>query len=122
MKWRVLGPVEAIADDRPIPVGRPQHRAVLAFLLLNANRAVSVEQLIEALWGGAAPSTARTQVHGCVSRLRHNLRAAGLGEALVRGGGGYRLDVAGGDLDLAVFADLVARAREVNPVEAAGLL
>ncbi len=122
MKWRILGPVEAIGNGGPIPVGRPQHRAVLAFMLLNANRPVSVEQLIEALWGGMAPSTARTQVHGCVSRLRQALRTGGLGEAIVRSPAGYRLDVGEGEFDLAVFTELTSRAREAPPAEAVPVL
>ncbi|MDI1465379.1 BTAD domain-containing putative transcriptional regulator [Catellatospora sp. KI3] len=111
MEWRLLGPVDAVVDGRPLPITRPQQRAVLAYLLLNANVTVSVEQLAEALWGGAVPASARTQIQVCVSRLRQLARAAGAGEPIASGAGGYRLAVAEGDLDLLAFTALAADAR-----------
>ncbi|HCT78689.1 MAG TPA: AfsR family transcriptional regulator [Micromonosporaceae bacterium] len=111
MKWRVLGPVEAVVRGEPLSITRPQQRAVLAYLLLNANVVVSLEQLVEALWGGAAPVSARTQIQVCVSRLRQLTRAAGAGETIVSEAGGYRLPVADEDLDVLVFSALAADAR-----------
>ncbi|GHJ47635.1 SARP family transcriptional regulator [Catellatospora sp. TT07R-123] len=112
MQWRLLGPVEAVVDGEPLAITRPQQRAVLAYLLLNANVTVSSEQLEEALWGGAAPARARTQVQVCVSRLRQLARGAGAGEPIASGAGGYRLAVADGDLDVLAFTALAADARE----------
>jgi DNA-binding SARP family transcriptional activator len=114
MRWRVLGPVGAWAHGEPLPVHRPQQRAVLAYLLLNANRVVSPEQLAEALWGGAPPPSARTQVQVCVSRLRQLARAAGAGELIVSEAGGYRIGAAEQDLDLTCFSALVNRAHELT--------
>jgi DNA-binding SARP family transcriptional activator len=55
IEFRVLGPVEAIGDDGPLQLGAPKQRALLAFLLLNANTVVSREQLVDALWGAEPP-------------------------------------------------------------------
>ena len=119
MRWRVLGPVEAVVRGEPLPITRPQHRAVLAYLLLNANVVVPSGQLAEALWGGAAPERARTQIQVCVSRLRHLIRTAGIGEKILSVAGGYRITVADEELDLIVFSALAAAAREHSEAGAA---
>jgi DNA-binding SARP family transcriptional activator len=62
LAFRVLGPVEVRVGDKVVDLGRPRFRAVLAYLLTHPNRIVSTDQLIEALWGGAMPSTARAQI------------------------------------------------------------
>ncbi|MFY1621929.1 BTAD domain-containing putative transcriptional regulator [Micromonospora sp. WMMD735] len=111
MTWRLLGPVEAVVRGERVPLGRPQQRAVLAYLLLNPNVVVSAEQLAEALWGGALPTRARAQVQVCVSRLRQLTRAAGIPETIHSDSGGYRLELAGDDLDVAVFSGLTDAAR-----------
>ncbi|WP_433309263.1 BTAD domain-containing putative transcriptional regulator [Micromonospora sp. CA-269861] len=111
MKWRLLGPVEAVVRGERVALGRPQQRAVLAYLLLNANVLVSAEHIAEALWGGALPARARAQVQVCVSRLRQLTRAADLPEMIFSGSGGYRLELADDDLDAAVFSTQTADAR-----------
>jgi DNA-binding SARP family transcriptional activator/tetratricopeptide (TPR) repeat protein len=111
MRWRILGPVEVAARDEPMPLPRPQQRSVLAYLLLNANHVVSTGRLVEALWGPAPPASARVQVQSCISQIRRALRAEGADNVLTSLAGGYRLSVADGELDLAVFTDYVARAR-----------
>ena len=58
MEYRVLGPLEVRGDDGPLPLGGAKQRALLALLLLNANRVVSRERLIDELWGDDPPETA----------------------------------------------------------------
>jgi predicted ATPase/class 3 adenylate cyclase len=70
MEYRVLGPLEAVGSDGPIPLGGAKQRAVLALLVLNANRVVSGERLIDELWGDDPPETASTGLQVYVSRLR----------------------------------------------------
>ena len=69
MQIRVLGPVEASVDDRPVTLGGAKLRAVLAMLGLEANRAVTADRLIEGLWGSirrrAPPRWSRTTSGGC---------------------------------------------------------
>jgi DNA-binding SARP family transcriptional activator len=73
LEFRILGPLEVVAGDGPIPLGGPKQRATLAILLLSANRVVSVERLADDLYSGAAPVTAVTQVQRQVSELRKAL-------------------------------------------------
>ncbi|MEV7231903.1 BTAD domain-containing putative transcriptional regulator [Polymorphospora sp. NPDC051019] len=126
MRWRILGPVEADIDGKVLDFRRPQQRAVLALLLLDAGRVVSPEQLINALWTGEPPRSSRTQVQVCVSRIRAALRGAGLTDVLLTQAGGYRLVVGPDELDLAVFTGAVAQARTAvaagQPATAAELL
>ncbi|PTA46510.1 AfsR/SARP family transcriptional regulator [Micromonospora sp. RP3T] len=111
MRWSLLGPVQVTAGGRVLPIDRPQQRAVLALLLLNAGRLVPLGQLVSALWGDDPPASARTQVQVCVSRIRAALRDAGAADLLATQGGGYRLTVRGTELDLAEFTAAVERAR-----------
>ena len=75
MEYRVLGPLEVLGEDGPLPLGGAKQRALLALLLLNANRVVSRERLIDDLWGDDPPETAVTTVQVYVSRLRKVLPA-----------------------------------------------
>jgi DNA-binding SARP family transcriptional activator len=91
-----------------LPPGRQE--VVLVRLLLDANRVVSIDQLIEAVWDDHPPATARTQVQICVSGLRSTLSGIGLDRVIVTKSFGYLLAVADDELDAKVFADQVASA------------
>ena len=73
MELRILGPVQAVRGGRDVPLGGPKQRAVLALLVLDAGRVVSVGQLAEALWQGrpppGAPKTLRSYVRFAPERL-----------------------------------------------------
>jgi DNA-binding SARP family transcriptional activator len=76
MEFRLLGPLELVGDDGrliELPAGKP--RVLLARLLLDAGRAVSVDRLVAGLWGEPPPATAGKVVQGYVSRLRRLLPA-----------------------------------------------
>src|SRR3982751_439412 len=57
VQFRVLGPLEAVDEGRPVPLGRRRTRALLAYLLLHANEPVSADRLIDELWPAEAPKT-----------------------------------------------------------------
>jgi DNA-binding SARP family transcriptional activator len=123
MRYAILGPVEVTTGTQTVRLDRPQRRALLAVLLLHANTVVSIEQLIEALWGGAPPATARAQMHALVAAVRRTLREAGADDVITTRTGGYVITVADGACDLRVFENLTARARATaDPDEAARLL
>ncbi|MCE6996499.1 tetratricopeptide repeat protein [Saccharothrix sp. S26] len=107
--YRILGPLH-VADGpgrvSRVPPGRQQ--MVLGALLLDANRVVSIDHLIDAVWDEAPPATARRQIQICVSALRANLASIGRDEAIVTRPPGYLLRVADGELDVQVFAALTA--------------
>ena len=108
MEYRILGPVEAHDDGQPLPLGGPKQRALLAMLLLQANRPVSRDRLIEGLWGEQAPPSAAHSLDGYVSRLRRTLGAG----RIERRPPGYVLHVEPDELDLHRFESLVEDARK----------
>ncbi len=110
MRFGILGPLEIWADDQRLAVGGPQQHALLAVLLLHANQVVSVDRLVDQLWGDRPPATAHGLLQGCVSGLRRSLRA-GPGERLLTRPPGYLLEVRPGELDRDRFEDLAAAGR-----------
>ncbi|MEN3306005.1 MAG: hypothetical protein V7603_2207 [Micromonosporaceae bacterium] len=111
MEFRVLGPLQIVAAGREWSVGSARQRVTLAVLLLERNRVVPVERLIDALWAENPPQTARAQVQICVSALRRLLAAAGGPDLLQTVHPGYLLRCAVGSVDLDVFERLVEAAR-----------
>jgi DNA-binding SARP family transcriptional activator len=123
LRYVILGPISVHTDAGPISLERPQRRAVLAVLVLNANQVVSVDRLIEGLWGGAPPATARAQLQALIAAVRRTLRDAGAGDAIATRAGGYVLTVQDGQSDLREFETLMQRARTcVVPADAARFL
>src|SRR3954468_5170450 len=104
IEYRVLGPLEVREGDRPLPLGGAKQRALLALLLLNANRVVSRERLIDDLWGDDPPETAITTLQVYVSRLRKLLGS----NALVTRPPGYLLAADTESIDLERFERLLA--------------
>jgi DNA-binding SARP family transcriptional activator/DNA-binding beta-propeller fold protein YncE len=114
LRFGVLGPLEASRDGVAIDLGTRKQRAVLALLLLNANRVVPTERLIDDLWGDAAPETARSALQVYVGGLRRAL--GGGGAVLATRSPGYVLFVDDGALDLDRFDTLCERARAADAV------
>jgi predicted ATPase/DNA-binding SARP family transcriptional activator len=104
--FRLLGPLEALADGTQLELGGPKQRAVLALLLLRMNEVVPRERLIDELWGDTPPPTARETLKVYVGRLRKLFPAAGPVPRLVTRGGGYALELEPGQLDLHRFTSL----------------
>ena len=102
MEFRLLGPVEAVDDDRVAAVGAGKRLALLALLLVHRNELLPAERLIDELWGEAPPATAAKSLQVHVSQLRKALRAAGdaaNGDRLVTRGHGYALRVEPDEVD-----------------------
>ncbi len=122
MKFRILGPLEVLADGAPLYVVAGKQRALLADLLLNPNRAIPVTKLVDDLWGDRAPESAVKAVQVNISRLRKVLPAG----RLRTHGPGYVLEVGDDELDLAEFTRLGEAGRQAlaggNPETAADLL
>lgn len=94
-----------IADGGQLPLGAPKQRALLAMLVINRNRPVSVDLLINAVWDQRPVPAARTSIHSYVSRLRGLIGAAGLdaNKVLASAPPGYQLSIADTDCDLGRF-------------------
>ncbi|WP_433789815.1 BTAD domain-containing putative transcriptional regulator [Actinoplanes sp. CA-252034] len=106
--FRLLGPVQIMSDGAPVTGIAPRHRAVLAYLLLHAGRVISMERLIDAMWGYDQPETARSQIHAAVTALRRALRSAGAGDVLQTRPGGYVAVPERGRVDVSEFDDLAS--------------
>ncbi|MYR02241.1 AfsR/SARP family transcriptional regulator, partial [Streptomyces sp. SID6139] len=100
-------PGEGTPDTAVRAIGSPKVRALLAALLLEPGRVVSVESLKDALWGGAPPASAQASLHNHVTRLRRLLDDP---ERLRSVPPGYLLRVDQGELDVDVFDALVTDA------------
>jgi DNA-binding SARP family transcriptional activator len=105
LDFGALGPLQMLAHGRPVPLGAPKQRAVLAMLLLNRNRPVSVDALIDAVWEEEPVPAARTSIHSYVSRLRGLIGSAGVdaNQVLASAAPGYQLSVDDSDCDLGRF-------------------
>jgi DNA-binding SARP family transcriptional activator len=111
----LLGPLQVCSDGVVVPISQGKLRALLAALLLNANRPVSVDELAGALWGPDPPATARVGVQNYVMQLRRTLGNAGT--RIVTQSHGYQIRVQDDELDVARFETL---ARDARAAVAAG--
>jgi DNA-binding SARP family transcriptional activator len=113
IRYAILGPIGLSDGERLQPAGGPRQVALLAFLLVHANRAVSSDRLIDTLWGRQSPASALQNLHVTISRLRKMLGADGAGEepVLRTVAGGYLLAVRPGELDAEVFQTRVEEGR-----------
>jgi predicted ATPase/DNA-binding SARP family transcriptional activator len=114
MEFRILGPLEALDEGRDVAPAGSKRRALLALLLLHANETLSIEQLIDELWGEHPPATAARTVQAHVSRLRKALDAGtgnGADGVIVTRERGYELTLDPDRLDALRFERLVADGR-----------
>ena len=94
-EFGVLGPLQIRVDGEPVALGTPKQRAVLAMLLINRNRPVATDALIEAAWEQFPPPDPRASLHSYVSNLRKLLAGIGVDSrtTLASAPPGYRLSV-----------------------------
>ncbi len=118
MEFRILGPLEAVAEGRVVALNAAKQRALLAILLLHANELVSSDRLIDDLWSGRPPATAAKILQKYVSQLRRSL-----GRVVIRtASSAYELATDAGSFDLLRFEQLVGTARAAAPADANAML
>jgi WD40 repeat protein/DNA-binding SARP family transcriptional activator len=113
---RVLGPLEVRSNGVDARLGGRKQRTVLALLAAEVGKRVSVDALIDGVWGEEPTTAARSTLQTYISNLR-----AAIGDVIVREGGAYRLATDPAHVDAVEFEEAVARAAEVvetNPAEA----
>ncbi|SEH90093.1 Transcriptional regulatory protein, C terminal [Mycolicibacterium rutilum] len=114
MHYRLLGPLQVVRADSTVDVGPHKQRVVLAALLLARGRVVSVDRLIDAVWGDDVPDSATASLQAYISNLRRALRAASgesqMASPIVRQPPGYYLEVDPDSVDVTAFAAHCARA------------
>jgi WD40 repeat protein/DNA-binding SARP family transcriptional activator/tRNA A-37 threonylcarbamoyl transferase component Bud32 len=107
VRFAVLGPLEVAGEDGPIPLGGPKQRIVLAHLVLAAGQVVSVEHLIDALWGEDLPEDPKSALRVYVSRIRSSLDL----DSIEARAPGYLLRADRDEVDALRFEDLLDEAR-----------
>lgn len=110
MEFRILGPLEVVADGQALAVPPGQQRALLLLLILNANRVLSAERILDEIWGERAPASGTRVLAFHVSRLRDAL-APGRAPGAPAGGletdaGGYVLRIDPAAIDAVCFEGL----------------
>jgi DNA-binding SARP family transcriptional activator len=120
VEFRVLGPLEVVHAGELVGVGSAQQREVLALLVLRAPEPVSVQALIDELWGERPPATAQHAMRVYVSAIRRRLRTAAGEEVFVRTlSSGYALDVSTERIDARRFERLLSDAQNLLASEPA---
>ncbi|MGW4228036.1 BTAD domain-containing putative transcriptional regulator [Streptomyces sp. NPDC004980] len=111
--FSLLGPLTAVADGRPLPLGPRKQRLVLATLLSRPNTPVPVDVLTDVVWPDAPPRTARKNLQVYISAARTLFGSVGDGDRdrVVHGYGGYRLRIGEGELDTLRFGALARAGR-----------
>lgn len=110
-EFRLLGPLEVVADGRLVEIGSARQRIVLSMLLLQANHVVPLNRLVDAVWADTPPSTSKSQIQACVSALRRQLRGIGAGCEIATRSVGYAIEVPDQALDIGRFQCLASRGR-----------
>jgi len=112
--FQILGPVTVIDQLGADLTPRSAHqRALLADLIIHANQVVSLDRLVDDLWGASPPTTARSSVHNLVSQLRKALGA----ETVITRAPGYAILIQPEQLDSVCFERLVHQAGGHEPRE-----
>ena len=112
LEIRVLGPVEVAWDGNPIDIGGVKARALVARLLIDHQIIVSVDRLVDSLWGDNDGPGAEIALRSTISRLRKRLRHAGvLQDLIVTRAPGYVLEVPANVTVAARLERLVAEGR-----------
>lgn len=124
LEFGVLGPLQVLAEGRSLVIGRRGMRGLLALLVAEANRVVPIDEIVDSLWADDPPATARTIVHGYVSRLRRLLEDNDPTESarILTSPPGYQLSVDPWRLDLHRARQLIYSARGKPAAMRAGLL
>src|SRR4051794_6756502 len=113
---RLLGPVDVLGASGAISVGGARPRAVLGMLAIADGQQLSVDAIVDGVWGDAPPVNVRNGLQVCVSGIRKALAVAfdspATAWSLVVAGRGYRLQLPDDAVDAAVFSAAVKRADE----------
>ncbi|MCE6997204.1 AAA family ATPase [Saccharothrix sp. S26] len=113
VRFGVLGPLRVERDGVPVALGGPRQRDLVTLLVLRANRFVSAEWLVDALWDGRPPSGAQVTLRSYVAVLRRALepeRGPRAPAELLRGHtGGYELSVPPDAVDAVRFTSLAGQ-------------
>jgi DNA-binding SARP family transcriptional activator len=122
-RFSILGPLEVRDGERVVPIRGGKLRTLLTVLLLKAGEPVAIDELVEVLWGGRPPASARRTLNVYVMRLRQAFGTADGHDLIRTTPGGYLLAIQPADLDLTVFEETLEQAgNAADPDEESRLL
>lgn len=112
-EYLILGPLEVRRAGETVDLGSPKQRIVLGSLILARGAVVSVDRLIDSVWGTHPPPAATTSLQAYISNLRRALRGESGGPSPIeRVNPGYRLTIADDSVDLVEYLALARRIRD----------
>ncbi|MFV1971268.1 MAG: BTAD domain-containing putative transcriptional regulator, partial [Acidimicrobiia bacterium] len=109
MEFRILGPLEVVADSEPVRLGGRSEQVVLAALIVDADRVVSADRLLDILWGEEVPNTGLKTLRSHLSRIRSRLKP--WGQPIETVADGYVLRADTEEIDAHRFESLLVEAR-----------
>ena len=128
MDFGVLGPFEVLDNGKPVNIGPRQQRALLALLLINLNRVVSTDRILEDLWHDDVADKEKT-LWVYISRLRATLEPQrspnSKSSVLITRDRGYELTIEEERVDSNRFESMANLGRDLvrdDPVAAAQTL
>lgn len=111
MWFGVLGPLEVVADGRQVRLGGPRQEKILAALLVEAGRVVSVDRLVDVVWTADVPATATRQIRNVTNVVRRQLLDGGAPPHVIMASGpGFVANLDGSRCDLREFELHLSRA------------
>jgi DNA-binding SARP family transcriptional activator/tetratricopeptide (TPR) repeat protein len=111
VQFRILGPLEVVAGSERLELGGARQQTALAALLLSPNKVVTMDRLLEAIYGADLPPTSRAQAQISISSLRRLFAAHSREGVIATHDRGYVIQVERGQLDSLRFDELIAAAR-----------
>ncbi|KJK34329.1 hypothetical protein UK23_43735 [Lentzea aerocolonigenes] len=117
MEFKIFGKTSLLIGDHGVHLGTAKQRGVLALLLHDVGRPVSIDLIIAELWRGETLEVSKGRLHPIISRLRKVLAESGSGGQLRKEGAAYRLDLDPMLVDLHRFRHLVTKARQASSID-----
>ncbi len=111
VRFKILGSLDVSIDGSSVAVGAGRQRTLLARLLLDANRSLHPDALIDAIWGDVIPQHPDAALQIVVSRLRTALGCAA--DRVTSGPAGYRIEVSDDEADHLSARRAFARAEDL---------
>jgi DNA-binding SARP family transcriptional activator len=126
VEYRILGPLDVVADERRQPLGGAKQYDLLSLLVLRAGQVVGTERLLDELWAGNPPKGAPVTLRSHLSRLRRSLEQAAGRPVILTRARGYLLDAGTEEIDAERFEQILGHGRaalaEGRPDRASELL
>ena len=111
VEFRLLGPLEVVADGRIWEIGSARQRIILSMLLLQVNQEVPLGRLVDAVWADTPPASSKSQVQACISALRRRLAGVDANCTITTRSVGYAILLPERTLDVGQFRHLAERGR-----------